>query len=387
MKGPGDGMNMNLFLLATELFVVLILLAAQIISVATTRKTLLFGVRVPEGAKKTNEAKKITAFYITFSIISAFLFGLLCFLLQTDNVKLMILGILVLPILMIFISSLIYVLSWKKAKALKAEKGWKPEYAVSIDTTAKDVLTSKIKASFGWYLASAVIVVACFIVAVLYLPYAPAQLPTHWGPDGKADGFSPNSISTFLPMLLISFGMIVLMYLSSFIMARAKLQKGGKYGEVTVWQGIRYKGMMIKYLGFLCLLLCAVFGFLMLMTATVIPTPTTSTPFIIGTAALLAAIMLPMFYIMIKAGQSGEKLPVEDERYVENTTRSITTANDDKFWKLGMFYYNKNDPALFVEPRFGSGTDFNYARPLGIILALLFGAIYIGAIISIIVLL
>ena len=38
-----------------------------------------------------------------------------------------------------------------------------------------------------------------------------------------------------------------------------------------------------------------------------------------------------------------------------------TTPNEG--WKLGVFYFNRNDPALFVEKRFGIGWTLNLAHP------------------------
>jgi uncharacterized membrane protein len=35
---------------------------------------------------------------------------------------------------------------------------------------------------------------------------------------------------------------------------------------------------------------------------------------------------------------------------------------DDTRWKLGLFYYNPDDPALFVEKRFGLGHTVNLAN-------------------------
>ena len=36
----------------------------------------------------------------------------------------------------------------------------------------------------------------------------------------------------------------------------------------------------------------------------------------------------------------------------------------DQHWKLGMFYFNPDDPAPLVEKRFGIGYTLNYARGL-----------------------
>ncbi|MDR2670516.1 MAG: hypothetical protein LBC26_02190, partial [Oscillospiraceae bacterium] len=36
--------------------------------------------------------------------------------------------------------------------------------------------------------------------------------------------------------------------------------------------------------------------------------------------------------------------------------------NDDRYWALGLFYHNPDDPACFVGNRFGGNIGFNYAR-------------------------
>lgn len=41
---------------------------------------------------------------------------------------------------------------------------------------------------------------------------------------------------------------------------------------------------------------------------------------------------------------------------------AATRIRDDRDWKLGLFYFNRDDPSLFVENRFGSNNGLNYAR-------------------------
>jgi uncharacterized membrane protein len=35
----------------------------------------------------------------------------------------------------------------------------------------------------------------------------------------------------------------------------------------------------------------------------------------------------------------------------------------DRYWKLGVFYFNRDDSAVLVEKRFGLGYSLNFARP------------------------
>ena len=97
--------------------------------------------------------------------------------------------------------------------------------------------------------------------------------------------------------------------------------------------------------------------------------------------ATMALVLVPTVFIvviMIKTGQGGTKVKVtnceEDAAENDDSTNVITAygRGDDKYWKLGTFYYNPDDPALIVEDRFGTNIGFNYARlPAKILMGLL----------------
>ena len=74
--------------------------------------------------------------------------------------------------------------------------------------------------------------------------------------------------------------------------------------------------------------------------------------------AATAAILVYAVVLAILTGQSGSRIKIEGKR-AESTE---ITRDDDAFWKLGMFYYNKEDPAVFVERRFSPGWTNNWAR-------------------------
>ena len=62
-----------------------------------------------------------------------------------------------------------------------------------------------------------------------------------------------------------------------------------------------------------------------------------------------------------KVGQGGSRLTIEIE---EESPGGITDYDDDKYWKAGIFYVNKEDPSIFVEKRFGVGWTINFGHPL-----------------------
>jgi len=60
--------------------------------------------------------------------------------------------------------------------------------------------------------------------------------------------------------------------------------------------------------------------------------------------------------------------------------RELGDRTPDECWKLGIFYVNRADPALWVEERIGIGYTLNLAHPLAIPLVVLFvGAIALAA--------
>ena len=60
-------------------------------------------------------------------------------------------------------------------------------------------------------------------------------------------------------------------------------------------------------------------------------------------------------YLTLKYGQAGEKLLGEANIYYDD-------PDEEDHWKFGLIYFNKEDPSVFVERRFGIGSTFNLAR-------------------------
>ncbi|MGX7066175.1 putative membrane protein [Vagococcus fluvialis] len=61
-------------------------------------------------------------------------------------------------------------------------------------------------------------------------------------------------------------------------------------------------------------------------------------------------------------GQSGDRLKTIEINEEEAPKGNIVTVDDDENWKLGMFYFNKQDPSFWVEKRMGVGMTFNFAK-------------------------
>ncbi|WP_029191316.1 DUF5808 domain-containing protein [Paenibacillus elgii] len=63
-----------------------------------------------------------------------------------------------------------------------------------------------------------------------------------------------------------------------------------------------------------------------------------------------------------------------------NAHNVFPDAGSDEYWKWGLFYVNRNDPALFVEKRGGVGITINLGRLTGWVF-LLAPLVFAGAIV------
>jgi uncharacterized membrane protein len=114
-----------------------------------------------------------------------------------------------------------------------------------------------------------------------------------------------------------------------------------------------------KWSGFVVFLngaICGLMSFFFLQTLQMIhPAPGLILGIPVGfTVILLGATLILAFRI----GQGGSRIRIPET----SEKAGIQDRNDDRYWKWGLFYYNPDDPAMFVEKRFGIGWTNNFAN-------------------------
>jgi uncharacterized membrane protein len=87
--------------------------------------------------------------------------------------------------------------------------------------------------------------------------------------------------------------------------------------------------------------------------------------------ASLVLILIGVFFLA-RLGQGGDRIPGPDEPPVPASNRvPVGDRTLDRYWKLGIFYFNRDDSTVIVEKRFGLGYSLNFARPTAWIVLLL----------------
>ncbi len=188
----------------------------------------------------------------------------------------------------------------------------------------------------------------------------PARFPVHWGINGQPDEWSVRTpLGVCTPLLLaaiIVFGISVISYVLRHY-ARALPAPGSR----PITQDFRTKvAIFLLIIEFLLTTVSSLVALLPLLG---------NLPLLIVTIATF-----PMILVLIAWLAKG-RVPYEGgHASLTGPGLSIGDGTLDKYWKLGIFYFNPDDAALFVERRFGLGYTVNFAHGaawllLGLLLA------------------
>jgi uncharacterized membrane protein len=196
-----------------------------------------------------------------------------------------------------------------------------------------------------------VILAVVAIYLAVHWAQIPDEFPVHWGIDGRPNGWSVRTpIGVFGPLL---FGAAVVIGIS---LLGYGLSHGARRVPVPA-----VAPAFADYPHRIAVLLLGVEYFIAAMFSLAGLLPLTGSPgaapiLIVTLAILVAAVFLGRW--VSRAREKGPDAPGD--------------GTPDRCWKLGLFYFNPDDSALFVEKRIGFGYTINFARPAAwIVLALM----------------
>jgi uncharacterized membrane protein len=205
-----------------------------------------------------------------------------------------------------------------------------------------------------WFLSYLVIIIAITVVGLIRYPDLPNQIPIHYNITGQVDRYAEKSIGTFLMMPIMQIIMGLLLFGIYYAILHAKNQSGGGDAEEGLKKGRSFKVIISNFIFLTGLMMMLIFGVSQLSMLGIIGISFTIAAPIIELVVVFAFIA----YIIIKVGQSGSRIGTS------KSTPSKAAANDDSYWKLGVFYFNRDDPTIFLEKRFGIGYTLNFGNPI-----------------------
>ncbi|NOZ94720.1 MAG: DUF1648 domain-containing protein [Acidobacteria bacterium] len=183
----------------------------------------------------------------------------------------------------------------------------------------------------------------------------PARFPVHWNASGVADAFASRSPATvfgpLLTNLLMCFVLLCLAVAISLSSRRIAVS-----GEQAASEGRFRRLVLLILLGaeYLVALMAS------LVAALPILGPRAERWTVPAVASLTLAFLAVAIFAMVRTGQGGSRAGGGEPAQAAGAAAGDGT--EDRYWKLGLLYVNPEDPAIFVEKRFGFGYTLNFGN-------------------------
>ena len=327
-----------------------------------TRRNIHFGVMLPDEAGELSIIKKWKRQFLIGAMalslggtLSLFMISLLNLDDATLENYIAIIGS-VMIIVLVILQFVMYFYFHRQAKQLKIEKfsndNVHHDARIMVSTNFRN---EKMTVSNGWLitLGGLIILVTALVPALLY-DQIPALIPNHWGSSGQATSWAPKSPHIFAIAPIIQLALLSIFIFVNYTLRVTKQMISPKDAKTSIKQNRAYRYAMSKMMliiGLSSLLLLTIPQFLMVFGIS------NNSGFSWVVMAYLVVVLGSVIYTSLKYGQGGERY-----KQTTDTENDYQMLDDDDFWKWGMFYYNQNDPAIFVEKRFGIGITLNFAR-------------------------
>ncbi|MGC4378062.1 DUF5808 domain-containing protein [Fictibacillus sp. Mic-4] len=316
-----------------------------------TRKTESFGVSIPEEVYQLRELAGLRKKYAYVTGLFALVISIVLLLIGARKQELLFPGMITLFLIGSFLIYYVFHLHMKK---MKAEKKWdqsRPQKLV-IDSKFR---SQKLAVSSAWFLVPFMISLATLFMSMTFYKQIPEKMPLKYDFSGHVTSWGHKSYRTVLMLPAIQFYLTILFtYLNSTIV-KAKQQINPADPETSIKQNLIFRWRW-SFFNFVTGTVIVLLFFLIQLSfiVTINPIVLIIVPIVAVCGILLAAIILSF-----TTGQGGSRVKISKGQ--EN--RSIN-REDDRHWKLGIFYFNPDDPAVWMEKRFGIGWTLNFARPL-----------------------
>ncbi|WP_284141565.1 MULTISPECIES: DUF1648 domain-containing protein [unclassified Virgibacillus] len=336
-----------------------------------TRKTESFGVSIPASVYHQPKLQQMRKKYVLqtgiLSVIITISILLSGSVWQDENVISLILGGAI--SIYLLVSFVLYIRFHREMKQLKAEnKAWSERsQLVVMDTKFRD---QKLTYSNLWFSISFIIALLTAAWTLINYDKLPARIPMQYDFSGEVTNWSEKSYRSAFLMPIMQVYLTLLFIFINTIIAKAKQQVSAVNTESSVIQNIIFRRRWSLFIIITGTAMALLFAFIQLSLFY----PVNTTLMLVLPLAISIGITIGAIILSITTGQGGSRLKVQGK----DNAGEIIDRDDDRYWKLGIFYFNRNDPAIFLEKRFGVGWTNNWAHPLSWIFLLVIIGLAIG---------
>jgi len=159
----------------------------------------------------------------------------------------------------------------------------------------------------------------------------PDQFPVHWGVNGQPNRWAGRDFAGVYGALLMATIMNLLFLVFGWVLLRRSRKSTMRYVTIRMLEVLLYP---------------VTFTFLVVALLPLMRIPLWLAPSVLFT--FVAGILVWSYRKVTAPSAPGE----------------VPEPQNDSYWKAGVFYYNPNDPAIFVSKRVGIGYTMNFANKM-----------------------
>lgn len=338
--------NLMIFWGLFDLFMLGILLYMPIMR----KEEAFFGTKVSEETYSTVGRKIHTRYcvWLILSFIQIQVIGLIISFYRTDMPYARLVG---LPIFVVA-AMIFYVVFARQVKPFQVIEE-NQRFATSLKVRHLSDYTS-----IGLEIAVGLTIIIPMLILIYYYPLLPDRIPVHWDWKGDPDRWAEKNFFSvfFLPVVMIY--LQGLFWLIKYGMTQVKMMLPAEHTAeylAAKEEGLRVTMSLVDQIR---LLQSILFGGLSLNILSGILSGVFSIKWILG-----LVVVSDMFILLICAYNIYKMMKIEDRLKAIAGKTYVQRESDAKQWYAGgLFYYNPDDPALFVEKLVGYGYTMNFAN-------------------------
>ena len=329
-----------------------------------SRRGTPFGITVPSSHQQDSFIQmRKKRFFIQNVLLSILLSIPIVFLsnFEDQTAQDMWSGVYVIGAMLVFLV-LTFILYLKNRKAIQL---WKKEEQIIVETKKERIVVDTnyhrdLNAVSTRTIVIVQLVIVLISVAVIGFFYnrIPNQFPIHWNSQNIPDRSVEKSPLSVMMMPAMQLLMIPVLAFSHYAFIKSKQKLLTNYPQITSYQSKKFRrAWSINFL-------VTSIATQLLLTSTNFFSLFFAEDMAFGWMGLLIGLCIfgvvgYSSFLTWKYGQGGEKLVFSE---IDEPVEEVTEVDEEKYWKLGVFYYNPDDPSIFVEKRFGIGSTINLAR-------------------------
>ncbi|MCL2281300.1 MAG: DUF1648 domain-containing protein [Dehalococcoidia bacterium] len=185
--------DVNLICFITSLSIAVLCSMLLPILPILTRKSFLFGVKIPLEEQDHPEAKRLKKRYVTVCLLGGAIIIALITIQYGTIPDISLIAAMYFPLLFVVIQAVAFIPNWKRATKLKEPLAWQVSSSSYAETKSSHSRGDLSEIPWRWYVLSFIVILASIVIALIRYPGLPDRIPTHFDVNMQPDAWSDKS--------------------------------------------------------------------------------------------------------------------------------------------------------------------------------------------------